>query len=104
MMSSNISIRTGDAHTVIDKKTGKLITPKDVTIANNVWVGLNATLLKNTYIPSNCIVGTNALVTEKFDKQYCAIGGNPAKIIKENVSWDREPYHFKAERTQTRNI
>ena len=45
---------------------------------------------KGVVIPSNSVVGTNALVTKKFDKENIIIAGTPAKIIKQDIIWDRE--------------
>lgn len=46
-------------------------------------------MLKNAQINANCIVGANSLVTKKFSEQYVVIAGNPAKIIKDDIEWDR---------------
>ncbi|MDY3133500.1 MAG: hypothetical protein SOW11_05830, partial [Campylobacter lanienae] len=49
-----------------------------------------STILKNSYIPSGCIVGKSAVVAKKFEKENVIIAKNPTKIIKENILWDRK--------------
>ena len=58
-----------------------------IVIGDNVWIGTNVTLLKGTRIPSGCVVASGSVVNRAFDRENCLIGGNPAKVIKENVTW-----------------
>ena len=50
-------------------------------IQDNVWIGNDVTILKNTKIGSNSIVATGAVVAGVFPKNVI-IGGIPAKIIR----------------------
>ena len=62
-------------------------------IGNHVWVGARAVILKNTIIPDNCIVGFSSVVSSKTfigEKGHCIAAGNPAKIIKRDISWDAD--------------
>lgn len=51
-----------------------------VTIGNNVFIGMNSTILKGTTIGNNVIIGANSLVRGVIPNN-CVIAGNPAKII-----------------------
>ena len=51
-----------------------------IVIGNNVFVGINCTLLLNTTIGNNCIVGAGSVVRGKFPDN-CVIMGNPAKVV-----------------------
>lgn len=51
-----------------------------VIIAQNVWVGNNAVILKD--IAKNCIVGTGSVLTKSTDKNGIYTG-NPAKRLKD---------------------
>jgi acetyltransferase-like isoleucine patch superfamily enzyme len=55
-----------------------------VKIKNNVWLPWRVFILPNVTIEENTIVGANSLVNKSFPKNTL-IGGNPAKILKENV-------------------
>lgn len=90
MFSRGIIIRT-DGHTIIDKKTGHILNNiADMYIGNHVWVGENVAILKNTKISDNSIIGLGSIVTKKICEPNVVIAGNPAKIIKKDISWDRE--------------
>ena len=52
----------------------------EVVIGNNVFIGMNATILKNVHIGNNCIIGANSLVNKSFPDNV-VIAGNPAKVI-----------------------
>lgn len=89
LFSANIQIRVGDSHSILDSQTGKRINPsKDVLIGNHVWVGNSVNILKGSIIADNSIIGTSSVVTGKSFPTNCIIGGIPAKVLKEGVTWD----------------
>lgn len=51
-----------------------------VTIGNNVFIGVNSTILKGVTIGSNVIIGANSLVSRDIPDN-CVAAGNPAKAI-----------------------
>lgn len=57
-------------------------TAKEIIIGNNVWIGLNAIILKGTYIGDNSIVSAGSVVQGSFPNNSL-IQGNPAKLVKE---------------------
>lgn len=59
-----------------------------IELGNHVWIGSNVTVLKGSKIPDGCVVASGSVVCSKFDKPHCLIAGNPAKIIREDVSWE----------------
>ena len=90
MFSSNIDIVTGDSHSILDM-SGKRINPsKSIVIEDHVWVGQKNTILKGAHISKNSIIGAGSFVSKRFDKENAIIAGVPAKIIKEEISWDRK--------------
>ena len=94
MFSSGISIFCSDTHSII--QNNKLINEgKSINIGDHVWVGMDVKISKNTQILSNSVVGWGSIVTKKFNKENIIIAGNPAQIVKENISWSRlRPKHF----------
>lgn len=80
-----------DGHSVFDKNTKELLNNKraDIRIGNHVWIGYGATLLKNTKIKDNSIVANSAVVTKPFEEENIVIAGNPAKIVKTGINWDK---------------
>ncbi len=88
MFSSNVKIMTGDSHSILDENYVRINHAKDVVIGNHVWIGAEAVILKGSNLEENCVIGTRTLVTGSFasGKLIC---GSPAKIIKNNINWDR---------------
>ena len=90
MFSSDIEIRTGDSHSIINTITDKRINPSaDVLIGNHVWLTAHVRVMKGAVLPDNSIVGNSAIVANKFDKENSVYAGIPAKHIKDNINWDR---------------
>ena len=50
-------------------------------IGNNVWIGMNATIMKGVVIGDYAIVGASALVTKDVPP-YAIVAGIPAKVVK----------------------
>ena len=57
-----------------------------MVIEDNVWVGSRALILKGVRVGKGSIVAAGAVVTKDVP-QNCIVAGNPAKIVKENISW-----------------
>ncbi len=52
-----------------------------VIIADNVWIGMNATILKGVTIGENSVVAAGAVVTKSVPANV-VVAGNPAIVIK----------------------
>ena len=91
MISSNVTIYNTDAHPIFDVNTGKILNKVDgITIGEHCWIGMNAVILKNSILPDNSILGLNAVFRGGGNlSSYCAFAGNPARLVKENVTWDQ---------------
>ncbi|NBL00450.1 MAG: acyltransferase, partial [Erysipelotrichia bacterium] len=90
MISNDVVFRATDGHVVYDIDTYEYLNPaKPIIIHDHVWIGHTTTLLKGSEILSNSIVGACSVVTKKFTLENIAVGGNPAKIIKKRINWDR---------------
>lgn len=92
-IAKNVTIRTSDGHTLIDANTHNPLNPtQNVVINDNVWIGLNSTILKGANIPKGSVVGACSLVNKRFEKKNSLIVGMPAKVIKENITWAKQGY------------
>lgn len=91
MFSRDIVVRCGDSpHLLFDANTGEYLdTDGHVVIGSNVWVGEYSYITKKVTLPSNTIVAAKSVVTRKFTEEFCAVGGNPAKVVKTGVKWVR---------------
>lgn len=90
LSSSDVRIRTSDSHSIYDLEHRRINLAKNIVIGNNVWLCQKVSILKGSIIPDNCVVAYGAIVTKQFKDGNCILGGNPAKIIKENIEWGEE--------------
>ena len=65
---------------------------KDVVINEDVWIGINVTILSGVEIGRGCTLASGAVVTKSVPP-YCVIGGVPAKVIKKYWSIDEILHH-----------
>jgi len=88
MISRNAKIMTSDGHDILCN--GKRINfAKDIIIGDGVWIADNVTILKGVTIGNESILGMNSTITRDVPNNVIVVG-NPAKIIKENISWTKE--------------
>lgn len=55
--------------------------PAEVIIGDNVWLGVNSTVLKGVIIGDNSVIGANSVVTKNIPANVVA-AGNPCIVIK----------------------
>ncbi|MFU8843123.1 MAG: acyltransferase [Bacteroidales bacterium] len=76
-----------DFHKIINLEGDVLNHPKEITIGNNVWIGMRATIMKGTCISDHVVIGAGSFINKKIDGSYQIIAGHPARVVKENVTW-----------------
>lgn len=59
---------------------------KPVFIGKHVLIGCNSLTMKGVTIGDGAIIGAGSVVTKDVPSG-CLAAGNPAKIIKESVTW-----------------
>lgn len=88
MLSAYITVRTGDSHSILNATTKERINDsQSVIFGDHVWIGNTVLIFKGAKVASNSIIAGGSVVTGKSFPPNCIIGGNPAKVIKENVDW-----------------
>ena len=88
MLSYHVKMDTG-SHQIFDMDTGECIAHnKPIVTEDHVWIGIGATLLGGCYVGENSIIGASSVVTKEFPS-HCTIAGNPAKILRQKISWER---------------
>lgn len=102
MISLEFWCRTADPHLIYDSSSKKRInTSQSVYIGDHVWIGQEVMILKGTQIGSGSIIGAKSLVAGKKIKSNTIYAGNPAKLIREDVFYDRDCVHdWTVEKTE----
>ncbi|QMW05266.1 acyltransferase [Spirosoma foliorum] len=91
LLAYDIDIRTGDSHSILDAATQRRINyAKDVIIEDHVWVAAHCSILKGVRVRKDSIVATRSVLTKSFNQDGIIVGGNPAKILRENITWNRD--------------
>lgn len=89
MFSSDVNIYHTDAHPILDAQTHQIINRvKELKIGDHVWLGAHTTILKNSLISSDSIVGWGSVLSGKHTETGCIFAGNPAKRVRTGITWD----------------
>jgi acetyltransferase-like isoleucine patch superfamily enzyme len=78
-----VLIMDTDFHRVDGRPSGDAA----VSIGNRVWIGVGAKILKGVTVGDGAIVAAGSVVTRDVPAATL-VAGNPARVIREQVSWD----------------
>ncbi len=75
---------------IMDRDYHKLESDREVyrpvSIGNHVWIGCRALILKGVTIGDGAVIAAGSVVTHDVPPASL-VGGNPARVLKENVTW-----------------
>ena len=95
MVAFNVELYHTDAHPVYELGGDTPINRvRELRIGDHVWIGANATLLKNTHVADGSIVAWGSVVSGRFTEPNCVIAGNPARVVKRGVCWKPGDSHY----------
>ena len=77
----DVLIMDADGHSVDGRPS-----TAPVTIGDDVWIGARAMVLKGVSIGDGAVIGACSLVTRDVPPG-ALVAGNPARVIREQVSW-----------------
>jgi acetyltransferase-like isoleucine patch superfamily enzyme len=77
---ANTLITDGDWHAEDPRSS----TPKPIVIGDNVWLGVNVTVMKGVTIGANSLIGAGSIVTKDIPANVIA-AGNPCVVIRSVV-------------------
>ena len=80
VIAAGVNILDSNGHVMhsSDRTRGRDV-PEEIVIGNNVWIGINAIILKGTRIGNNSIVAAGAVVKGAF-ADNSIISGNPGAL------------------------
>ena len=68
-------------NSLITNKNWATVNSKPIKICNDVWIGMNAIILKGVTVGEGAIVAAGAVVTKDV-APYTVVAGNPAVMVK----------------------
>lgn len=91
LISSGVKIWCTDTHSIVSRDTGRAVNiGRFVRIGRRCWLGMESVVLKNTELPEGTVVGMRAVVSHPSGLMpNSALAGNPARVVKTDVCWDR---------------
>lgn len=90
---ANPIIYNSDMHSIFNISSGSRINlAENVFIGNHVWLAQGVRILKGSFIANDSVVAADSLVNKKYPANSL-IGGSPARLLREGISWDRSLTH-----------
>lgn len=87
-IANNVSIGQGEhdlslisTHAVFYDDAFDVLTKKPCSIGHDVWIGVDAVVLRGVKIGNGAVIGANSVVTKDVPP-YAIVVGSPARIIK----------------------
>lgn len=82
VIAAGVNIIDSNGHELYSSnRTNGRDMPSGIEIGNNVWIGLNAVVLKGSVIGDNSVIAAGSVVKGSFPKN-ALLQGNPAQIVK----------------------
>jgi hypothetical protein len=93
LISSGVWLRNHDMHSIVDLADHRIINGQtgDILVERHVWMGQDVLALGPQHIGYGSIVGARALLKKPVPPKS-AVGGMPAKVLRQNVSWGRSSH------------
>jgi acetyltransferase-like isoleucine patch superfamily enzyme len=85
-ISWNTNMLDGNAHELVVDGVPRPRT-QPVVIGDKVWIGTGTIILSGVRIGSSAVVAAGSVVTADVPDGVVA-GGNPARVVKDNVTWE----------------
>lgn len=91
MFSADVVMMNSDCRCISTTESNTICSnfARGIKIGNHVWVGRGAAIFKNAGMADGSILGAYSVLAKNFTETNIALAGNPAKIVKTNISWDR---------------
>jgi acetyltransferase-like isoleucine patch superfamily enzyme len=83
VIAAGVNIIDSNGHELLspNRTTGR-DRPEPIEIGENVWIGINAIVLKGTRVGNNSVIGANSVVSGNFPENSLIVG-NPARLVKQ---------------------
>lgn len=90
MFASLNEIRADDSHPIFDLSSGDRVNvSRPIVIGDHVWLAARAVVLSGSEIGNGSVLGHSAVLKGRVSEN-CIAAGNPARVVKEGIIWDRK--------------
>ena len=92
LWAANVYVATDDMHRLADLATGARLNPfgAHIRLGRHVWLGRDVSVTGHTDIVDDVVVGMQSMVRGQKIPPNTAVGGVPARVIREGVTWSVE--------------
>ncbi|MEO6471745.1 MAG: hypothetical protein ABIR57_07620 [Aeromicrobium sp.] len=89
LWAANVYIATDDMHRLEDRTTGERLNPygAHIRIGRHVWLGRDAVITGHSDVGDGAVVGQGSLVRGQKVPPHTAVGGSPARVVREDIAW-----------------
>lgn len=89
LWATNVYVATDDMHRLEDLATGARINPfgAHIQFGQHVWLGRDATVTGHVDIGDGAVVGMQSMVRGQKVPPNTAVGGVPARVLREGITW-----------------
>jgi len=89
LWAANVYIATDDMHRLADLATGARLNPfgAHIQLGRHVWLGRDVTVTGHAQIGDGVVVGMQSMVRGQKISPNSAVGGVPARVLREGISW-----------------
>ncbi len=88
LLGTNVLIMDSDGHKIFEENNLHNNREK-IRIGNHVWITAQVNILKGVTIADGVVVALGSLVVKDLTESNSIYAGNPAKLVKHNISWER---------------
>jgi len=89
LWAANVYIATDDMHRLADQATGARLNPfgAHIKLGRHVWLGRDVTVTGHVEIGDDVVVGMQSMVRGQKIPSNTAVGGVPARVLREGITW-----------------
>jgi len=90
LVSWDVLVMDTDEHPIFNAGQQRINPDTPITVGNHVWIGCKCTLLKGTQLPDHTVVAAGTICHCPIDGQYQVVGGQPVKVLRNEVFWKHQ--------------